>query len=42
MELSISDSGTLYNRVSTKDLDKASTDRFYKFMWQELNYTHSK
>jgi hypothetical protein len=40
MEISISDGGKAYDRSNIKDLDQATNDRFYKFLWKELKNAH--
>lgn len=40
IEVSISDAGKAYDRATTENLDQATADRFFKFMWTELKNAH--
>lgn len=40
IKVSISDTGNAYDRATSNNLDHASSDRFFKFMWKELKNAH--
>lgn len=42
MEVSITDGGQAYNRATSKNLDPATSDRFFKFMFKELQNAHKQ
>lgn len=40
IKVSISDGGNAYDRATSNNLEHASSDRFFKFMWKELKNAH--